>query len=127
MSINPTVIMMISLILIALPVVMFLYSKIYLPRKDASTQDVDLENEVMVTAEVIAVLKAKNWKSDNPVYKMTFRFKTPQGEMIESPLIKTIPFNETEKYKVGKQLTIKYISGNPRQIAIFDKPLVLYK
>lgn len=107
------------------PMARFLYSNVYPYLKDSFSQDAVLENGIVANANIVETFQTSSWTGNKPIYKLTLRFNTETGQVIESSLLKALTFKEIENYKEGNQVTIKYDPEKPEKIAIQEKPIIL--
>lgn len=115
----------IALVFGVFPIARFLGSNVFPYLKNSAAQDSVLQKGVRANAEIIAALQTNSWTGNKPIYKLTLRFTTQNGDVVESALLKALTFNEIENYKEGYLLTIKYDPLKPDRIAIDEKPLIL--
>lgn len=99
------------------PMARFLYSNVYPYFKDSFSQDAVLENGIVANANIVEAVQTSSWTGNKPIYKLTLRFKTETGQVIESSLLKALTFKEIENYKEDNQVTIKYDPEKPEKIA----------
>lgn len=93
--------------------------------KDSFTQSNVLKTGVAVNADIVYAHQTTMWDGGRPVYRLTLKFKTREGQETESSTLKTLSFEEIERFKAGNGTTIKYDPKNPQRIAIYDRPLIL--
>lgn len=115
----------IALVFGVFPMARFLYSNVYPYLKDSFSQDAVLENGIVANANIVETFQTSSWTGNKPIYKLTLRFNTETGQVIESSLLKALTFKEIENYKEGNQVTIKYDPEKPEKIAIQEKPIIL--
>ena len=115
----------IALVFGVFPMARFLYSNVYPYLKDSFSQDAVLENGIVANANTVETFQTSSWTGNKPIYKLTLRFNTETGQVIESSLLKALTFKEIENYKEGNQVTIKYDPEKPEKIAIQEKPIIL--
>ncbi|HGM6861989.1 TPA: DUF3592 domain-containing protein [Serratia rubidaea] len=120
----------ITMVIIALvfgvfPMARFLYTNFIPYLKDSFSQDAVLKNGMVTDAEIINTVQTSSWDGNKPVYKLTFRFKTKEDDLVESTIMKPLTFKEIETLKEGYITTIKYDPENPKKIALLDKSLIL--
>ncbi|MGR7354819.1 DUF3592 domain-containing protein [Klebsiella aerogenes] len=115
----------IALVFGVFPMARFLYSNVYPYLKDSFSQDAVLENGIVANANIVETFQTSSWTGNKPIYKLTLRFNTDTGQVIESSLLKALTFKEIENYKEGNQVTIKYDPEKPEKIAIQEKPIIL--
>ncbi|MER1668616.1 DUF3592 domain-containing protein [Klebsiella aerogenes] len=115
----------IALVFGVFPMARFLYSNVYPYLKDSFSQDAVLENGIAANANIVETFQTSSWTGNKPIYKLTLRFNTETGQVIESSLLKALTFKEIENYKEGNQVTIKYDPEKPEKIAIQEKPIIL--
>lgn len=115
----------IALVFGVFPMARFLYSNVYPYLKDSFSQDAVLENGIVANAKIVETFQTSSWTGNKPIYKLTLRFNTETGQVIESSLLKALTFKEIENYKEGNQVTIKYDPEKPEKIAIQEKPIIL--
>ena len=115
----------IALVFGVFPMARFLYSNVYPYLKDSFSQDAVLENGIVANANIVETFQTSSWTGNKPIYKLTLRFNTEPGQVIESSLLKALTFKEIENYKEGNQVTIKYDPEKPEKIAIQEKPIIL--
>ena len=115
----------IALVFGVFPMARFLYSNVYPYLKDSFSQDAVLENGIVANANIVETFQTSSWTGNKPIYKLTLRFNTETGQVIESSLMKALTFKEIENYKEGNQVTIKYDPEKPEKIAIQEKPIIL--
>ena len=115
----------IALVFGVFPMARFLYSNVYPYLKDSFSQDAVLENGLVANANIVETFQTSSWTGNKPIYKLTLRFNTETGQVIESSLLKALTFKEIENYKEGNQVTIKYDPEKPEKIAIQEKPIIL--
>ena len=115
----------IALVFGVFPMARFLYSNVYPYLKDSFSQDAVLENGIVANANIVETFQTSSWTGHKPIYKLTLRFNTETGQVIESSLLKALTFKEIENYKEGNQVTIKYDPEKPEKIAIQEKPIIL--
>ncbi|EAA0892402.1 DUF3592 domain-containing protein [Salmonella enterica] len=107
------------------PMARFLYSDVSPYIKDRFSQDAVLGNGIIANANIVETFQTSSWTGNKPIYKLTLRFKTETGQVIESSLLKALTFKEIENYKEGNQVAIKYDPKKPENIAIQEKPIIL--
>lgn len=115
----------IALVFGVFPMARFLYSNVYPYLKDSFSQDAVIENGIVANANIVETFQTSSWTGNKPIYKLTLRFNTETGQVIESSLLKALTFKEIENYKEGNQVTIKYDPEKPEKIAIQEKPIIL--
>ncbi|MCU6321004.1 DUF3592 domain-containing protein [Klebsiella aerogenes] len=115
----------IALVFGVFPMARFLYSNVYPYLKDSFSQDAVLENGIVANANIVETFQTSSWTGNKPIYKLTLRFNTETGQVIESSLLKALTFKEIENYREGNQVTIKYDPEKPEKIAIQEKPIIL--
>ena len=115
----------IALVFGVFPMARFLYSNVYPYLKDSFSQDAVLENGIVANANIVETFQTSSWTGNKPIYKLTLRFNTETGQVIESSLLKALTFKEIENYKEGNLVTIKYDPEKPEKIAIQEKPIIL--
>ncbi|MHC5178154.1 DUF3592 domain-containing protein [Serratia rhizosphaerae] len=120
----------ITMVIIALvfgvfPMARFLYTNFLPYLKDGFSQDAVLKYGVATDAEIVNTVRTSSWDGGKPVYKLTFRFKTKDNELVESTIMKPFTFKEIGFLKEGYIATIKYDPAKPHKIALYDKPLIL--
>ncbi|MGG6175233.1 DUF3592 domain-containing protein [Pantoea allii] len=93
--------------------------------KDGFVQGEVLKKGIAVNADIVSAQQTTMWGGNKPIYKMTFKFKTVQNQVVEASILKDLTFEEIERFKPGNGTTIKYDPKNPQRIALYDKPLVL--
>ncbi len=93
--------------------------------KDGAMQDSVLKKGIAVNADITVARQTSMWSGGKPVYRLTLKFKTREGQDVESSILKALTFEEVERYKAGNGTTIKYDPKKPQRIAIYDRPLIL--
>ncbi|MGG6138931.1 DUF3592 domain-containing protein [Pantoea allii] len=93
--------------------------------KDGFVQGEVLKKGIAVNADIVSAQQTTMWGGNKPIYKMTFKFKTAQNQVVEASILKDLTFEEIERFKPGNGTTIKYDPKNPQRIALYDKPLIL--
>lgn len=80
---------------------------------------------IAVEGDIIASHQTSSWGGNKPIYQITIRFKTYDGQEVESAVKQALSFEEIERYKAGNGITLKYDPKNPKNIAVYDKPIIL--
>lgn len=108
-----------------IPMVRFIRRDLYPYLKDGFTQDTVLKTGTSANADIISSLQTSAWSGNKPIYKLTLRFETQGGQLMESTTLKALTFKEIENFREGNQTTIKYDPADPQKITIYDRPLIL--
>ncbi|MCA4825828.1 MAG: DUF3592 domain-containing protein, partial [Serratia rubidaea] len=85
----------ITMVIIALvfgvfPMARFLYTNFLPYLKDGFSQDAVLKYGVATDVEIVNTVQTSSWDGGKPVYKLTFRFKTKDNELVESTIMKPL-------------------------------------
>ncbi|WP_235082044.1 hypothetical protein [Serratia rubidaea] len=77
----------ITMVIIALvfgvfPMARFLYTNFIPYLKDSFSQDAVLKNGMVTDAEIVNTVQTSSWDGNKPVYKLTFRFKTKEDDLV---------------------------------------------
>lgn len=100
--------------------VKFICSDIYPGLKNAFSQGSAMKKGIVENARIITIMRTTILDDNSSVFKLMLRFKTVDGQIIISTIMKTLTIQEMESYKEGCQLTIKYIPGDPQKVSIVE-------
>lgn len=100
--------------------VKFICSDIYPGLKNAFSQGSAMKKGIVANARIITVMRTTILDDDRSIFNLMLRFKTVDGQIIISTIMKTLTIQEMESYKEGGQLTIKYIPGDPQKVSVVE-------
>lgn len=91
------------------------------------TESKVLRTGIGVNADIVARTHTGRSDADQPIYRLTFRFKTQQGVEVHATLLRALNADGLIRYAPGNGATIKYDPNNPKRIGMnhTDKPLIL--
>ncbi|QKJ85804.1 hypothetical protein PMPD1_0832 [Paramixta manurensis] len=84
-----------------------------------------LKKGIAVNADIISVNQTEYWGGNKPICAVTVRYKTKEGIEYTSTVKKALDVNEVKHFVAGNGTTIKYHPEKPKNIAIYDRPLIL--
>lgn len=115
----------IIVVLLGIRLIIGAYSSI-MPAIKQSFMEVDvLKKGIGVNADIVSRSRTDKFDANLPVYKLTFKFVTQEGKIVESSLNIPLDAEEVIRYTPGNGTTLKYDPKDPKRIALYDKPLTL--